>query len=53
MAMNLSKLWEIMEEKIAWHAAFCGVTKNRSDLTTEQQDKALFSYVTLIREVKH
>ena len=39
MGMNLSKLWEVMEERIAWHAAFRGVTKNRSDLTTKQQQE--------------
>ena len=28
MEMSLSKLWEIMEGKGAWHAAFHGVTKS-------------------------
>ena len=41
MDKNLSQLWEIMEERVAWHAAFCGATKNRrSDLTTEQQEQS-------------
>ena len=28
MDMNLSKLWEIVKDREAWHAAVCGVTKN-------------------------
>ena len=31
MDMNLSKLWEIVEDRAAWRAAICGVTK--SDMT--------------------
>ena len=30
--MNLSKLWEIVKDREAWHAAACGVTKSRTQL---------------------
>ena len=38
MDMNLSKLWEILEDRGAWHAVVQGVTKSRKQLReTEQQ----------------
>jgi len=30
MDMNLSKLWEIVEDRRAWHATARGVTKSRT-----------------------
>ena len=33
--MNLSKLWEIVKDREAWHAALCGVAKTH-DLEVEQ-----------------
>ena len=36
MDMNLSKLWETVENREAWHAAVHGITK-KHDLATEQQ----------------
>ena len=35
--MNLSKLWEIMEDRGAWHAAVHGLQRVRHILATEQQ----------------
>ena len=37
MDMNLSKLWEIVEDRAVWCAAVHGVTKSRHDLASEQQ----------------
>ena len=37
MNMNLSKLWEIVKDREAWHAAVHGVTKSVIHLATEQQ----------------
>jgi len=38
MDMNLSKLWEIVENRGAWRAAVCGI-RLRHDLDTEQQQQ--------------
>ena len=32
MDMNLSKLWEMVEDREAWHAAIHGVTKSQTRL---------------------
>ena len=38
MGMSLTKLWEMVKDREAWHAAVHGVTK-RHDLATEQQQQ--------------
>ena len=37
--MSLSKLWEILTEGEAWHAALCGLAKMGPDWVTEQQQQ--------------
>ena len=43
MDMNLSKLWETVKDKEAWHAAVHGVTV-RQDLATEQQNRSIWGF---------
>ena len=51
MDINLSKLWEIAEDRGAWRAAVHGVTESEYDLVTEQQqclgEFPLFSMVSV------
>ena len=37
MDMNLSKLWETVENRDAWYAAVHGVSKSWHDLAIEEQ----------------
>ena len=37
MAMNVSKLWEVVKDREAWRAAVLGVARLRRELATDQQ----------------
>ena len=39
MGVNLSKLQEMVQDRVAWHAAFHGVTKSQTDLVIEHQQQ--------------
>ena len=40
-SMSLSKLWEIVEDREAWHVAVHGVAKSRTRLSETQQQQPL------------
>ena len=39
MDMSLSKLWELVRDREAWHAAVHGVTKSRTQLNLTESKK--------------
>ena len=41
MGMNLSKLWDIVKDREAWHVAVHGVPKSRTWLSEQQQNTEL------------
>ena len=47
MNMNLSKLWEIGEDRGAWCAAVQGLQKVGHDLVTEQEQHILICYIIM------
>ena len=50
--MNLSKLWETVEDRGAWQATVHVLQKVRHDLATEQQQQCksnLLKYLSIIR----
>ena len=47
MDMNMSKLWEIVEDRGAWHAAVHGVQREGHDLATEQQQCIVLKYLVI------
>ena len=44
MDMNLNRLWEIVKDREAWHAAVHGLQRVGNHLATEQQYSIVYMY---------
>ena len=51
MALSLSKLWEIVKDRGAWHTAVYGVTKSRTPVT--DRTKTTLDYRSLSQSLVH
>ena len=45
--MNLSKLWEIVKDRGAWHAAVHGVAKSQTQLSNRTAKHSVDSHLSL------